>query len=173
MNPPTDSPARARRGRVSAGVLVAIAGVLAVLAAIFVGPAQADTLLGQAGGTGKMILDLPVSSGAAIFSSSLIPPASHPSCIYEVEVTLRDGESATLWKRINYGDVTEAAPNGTTTLRGVLNSGTALEGPNVYTFAVTGERLDQEGRVCSYNFDLEGTTPVILKMTVRRREVAH
>lgn len=159
--------------------LVAVLGVLAVLAAIFVRPAQADTISPVAGGVvsgvGRAIVgDHPVSSGAAIMSTSIILSESQPSAIIEIEIGLSEnsGGSAVFLREINTG-ASSSVPNGTATFDLELNTGTALEVGKTYTFAVAAERYDQAGNVISHNFSLEGTTPRIRYFTARIREVAH
>lgn len=152
--------------------LVAVLGVLAVLVAILAPRAQADSIYPVAGGTSRSIVgDHPVSSGAAILSSSLINPESHPSVVYEITIILSEnsGGTAVLLHEINTG-ASESVPNGTATVDGELNGGTALELGKEYTFGLSAGRLDQEGNLISHNFSLEGTTPRIRYLDIRRRE---
>lgn len=173
--------ARLGRGRAPWSLFVAIAGVLAVLAAIFFAqPAKADNLIPEAGtsnGVGTCFRgELSVTSGAQILSSSLICPAADPSVIYEVTFALHPNSGgsggAVLYHEINYEGVTASVPNGTglTPEELPLNSGTALAESNEYSFAIAGERYDQAGNLLSHNFSVVGTTPKIKYISVRRRE---
>lgn len=161
------------RGRSLWGPLVAIAGVLLAALAL---TSRADVLVASSGSGAVIVGELSVSSGAQILTSSLICPASHPSVIYEIEVIphANGGGDPVLVHEINYVGVTDAVPNGTgSPVEGSMNSGTALAEGKTYTFAVTGERIDQEGRLLSHNFSLVGTTPKVAYLVIRRREVSH